>query len=201
MKPKRAAIYLRVSDADESTVENQRLQLRAVAERRGWEIITEYKDEGISGAKGRDKRPGLDRLLKDAKRGKFGVIMAWAIDRLGRSLLDLLTTMNDLHAYGVDIYLDQQNIDATTPMGRLVFQVTGAFAEFELAMIKTRINAGIARARVKGTKSGRAIGRPKTDEKIEAAAAAMLKAGTGIRKTARTLDIGVSVVQRVSAAL
>src|SRR5262249_55176192 len=116
---RRAAIYVRVStDKQSESVENQRNALRQVAERRGWEVIEIYKDEGISGAKGRDKRPALDAMLNDASRRKFDVVMAWAIDRVGRSLIDLLGTIQHLEAAGVDLYLDQQNIDTTTPMGR-----------------------------------------------------------------------------------
>jgi DNA invertase Pin-like site-specific DNA recombinase len=142
---KRAAIYVRVS-TDKQTVENQVTVLRQIAERRGWEIIGQYSDAGISGAKGRDGRPGLDQMLKDASRRKFDVVMAWAIDRLGRSLIDLLGTIQTLEACGVDLYLDQQSIDTTTPAGKLMFQVCGAFGEFERSMIRQRIHAGLKRA-------------------------------------------------------
>src|SRR5262249_26306706 len=102
---KRAAIYVRVS-TDKQTVENQVAALRQIADRRGSELAEKYPDAGISGAKGRDKRPGLDQMLKDASKRKFDVIMAWAIDRLGRSLIDLLGTIQTLEASGVDLYLD-----------------------------------------------------------------------------------------------
>ena len=130
LSTKRAALYVRVS-TDAQTVENQMRELRQVAGRRGWDVVEVYSDAGISGAKGRNGRPGLDSMLKDASRRKFDIVMAWAIDRLGRSLIDLLATIQHLEACGVDLYLDQQAIDTTTPMGKLVFQVTGAFAEFE----------------------------------------------------------------------
>jgi DNA invertase Pin-like site-specific DNA recombinase len=130
MGTKRAALYVRVS-TDHQSVENQVRELRQVAERRGWQVTEVYRDAGISGAKGRDQRPGLDALLKDARRRKLDVVMAWAIDRLGRSLVDLLDTIQHLEAVGVDLYLDQQSIDITTPAGKLLFQMTGAFAEFE----------------------------------------------------------------------
>jgi DNA invertase Pin-like site-specific DNA recombinase len=122
---KRAAIYVRVS-TDRQTIENQLRELHLIAECRGWEVIHEYRDAGISGAKGREDRPGLDEMLKDAQRRRFDVVMAWAIDRLGRSLIDLLGTIQALQACGVDLYLDQQAIDTTTPTGRLMFQITGA---------------------------------------------------------------------------
>jgi DNA invertase Pin-like site-specific DNA recombinase len=123
---KRAAIYVRVS-TDRQTVENQLSQLRQIAERRGWQVVEEYRDAGISGAKGRKNRPGLDQMLKDASKRRFDVVMAWAIDRLGRSLIDLLGTIQTLEVCGIDLYLDQQSIDTTTPAGKLMFQVTGAF--------------------------------------------------------------------------
>src|SRR6516162_3099078 len=114
--PKRAAIYVRVS-TDKQTVENQVAALRQIAERRGWEVVEQYSDAGISGAKGRDGRPGLDQMLKDAQRRKFDVIMAWAIDRLGRSLIDLPGTIQEPDACGINLYLDKQSIDTTTPAG------------------------------------------------------------------------------------
>ena len=110
----------------------------------------EYHDAGISGSKGREARPGLDEMLKDAQRRRFDVVMAWAIDRLGRSLIDLLGTIQTLEACGVDLYLDQQAIDTTTPSGKLMFQVTGAFAELERAMIRQRIHAGLRHAVANG---------------------------------------------------
>src|SRR5262252_7635586 len=141
---KRAAIYVRVS-TDRQTVENQLRELRQIAERRSWEVVEEYHDAGISGTKGREARPGLDEMLKNAQRRRFDVVMAWAIDRLGRSLIDLLSTIQALEACRVDLYLDQQAIDTTTPAGRLMFQITGAFAEFERSMTRQRINAGLKR--------------------------------------------------------
>src|SRR5215813_13823492 len=147
---KKAAIYVRVS-TDKQTVENQLRELRQIAERRGWKVIKEYRDAGISGSKGREARPGLDEMLKDAQRHRFDVVMAWAIDRLGRSLIDLLVTIQTLEACGVDLYLDQQSIDTTTPAGKLMFQITGAFAEFERSMIRQRIRAGLKRAVDRGS--------------------------------------------------
>ena len=108
-----AAIYVRVS-TDKQTIENQLRELRQIAKRRGWEVVQEYRDAGISGAKSRDARPGLDQMLKDAQRRRFDVVMAWAIDRLGRSLIDLLGTIQALETCGIDLYLDQQSIDTTT---------------------------------------------------------------------------------------
>ena len=119
---KRAAIYVRVS-TDRQTIENQMRELHRIAQRRGWEVVQEYRDAGISGSKGREERPGLDEMLKDAQRRRFDVVMAWAIDRLGRSLIDLLGTIQALEAYGVDLYLDQQALDTTTPAGKQCFRL------------------------------------------------------------------------------
>jgi DNA invertase Pin-like site-specific DNA recombinase len=199
MAEKRVGIYLRVS-TDEQTVDNQRIALRAAAEARGWRLVDEYADEGISGAKGRDKRPELDRLLKDATRRRIDVIATWSVDRLGRSLQDLVGLLSELRGVGCDLYLDQQAVDTTTPAGRAMFQMLGVFAEFERAMIVDRVKQGMIRARAKGTKSGRAIGRPEIrDERVERVRAS-LAAGNGIVKTARLCGVGVSVVQRLKAA-
>ena len=158
MSNKRAALYVRVS-TDAQTVENQIRELRQVAKRRGWEVIEVYSDAGISGAKSRNGRPGLDSMLKDASRRKFDIVMAWAIDRLGRSLIDLLTMIQHFEACGIDLFIDQQAIDTTTPMGKLVFQVTGAFAEFERSMIRQRIKAGLKRAVAQGREARSAKNR------------------------------------------
>jgi DNA invertase Pin-like site-specific DNA recombinase len=189
---KRAAIYVRVS-TDKQTVENQVRELRQIAERCGWQIVEEYHDAGISGAKGRDARPGLDQMLKDASKRRFDVVMAWAIDRLGRSLIDLLGTIQHLEACGVDLYLDQQSIDTTTPAGRLMFQMTGAFAEFERSIIRQRVRAGLKRA----VEKGKQLGRPRIDPAIEKRIQSHLRKGTGILKVASELGVGTSTVQRI----
>jgi DNA invertase Pin-like site-specific DNA recombinase len=189
---KRAAIYVRVS-TDKQTVENQVRELRQIAARRGWEVVEEYHDAGISGSKGRDQRPGLDRMLKDASRRRFDVVMAWAIDRLGRSLIDLLGTIQGLEAAGVDLFLEQQAIDTTTPAGKLMFQVTGAFAEFERSMIRQRVKAGLKRA----IEQGKQLGRPRIDPKLEQRILSHLRKGTGILKTAKLCEVGTGTVQRI----
>jgi DNA invertase Pin-like site-specific DNA recombinase len=153
-----------------------------------------YSDAGISAAKGRNGRPGLDSILKDASRRKFDIVMAWAIDHLGRSLSDLLDTIQHLEACGVDLYVDQQAIDTTTPMGKLVFQLTGAFAEFERTMIRQRIKAGLKRAIAQGAK----LGRPKIDSATERKARKQLAKGIGILKVAKSLGLGTGTVQRIS---
>jgi DNA invertase Pin-like site-specific DNA recombinase len=189
---KRAAIYVRVS-TDKQTVENQLRELRQIAERRGWQVVEEYHDAGISGAKGRKDRPGLDKMLRDVQRRRFDVVMAWAIDRLGRSLIDLLGTIQTLEACGVDLYLDQQAIDTTTPAGKLMFQITGAFAEFERSMIRQRVNAGLKRA----VDAGKQLGRPRIDPALERRIQSQLRAGKGILKVAAECGVGSGTVQRI----
>jgi DNA invertase Pin-like site-specific DNA recombinase len=142
---RRIGIYLRVSTSGQTT-ENQRRELEAVAARSGWQVVQVYEDAGISGAKGRDKRPAFDRMLRDATARKIDMIAAWSVDRLGRSLQDLVGFLTELQALGCHLYLHQQAIDTTTPSGRAMFRMCGVFAEFERAMIVERVNAGLASA-------------------------------------------------------
>lgn len=193
-KRKRVALYLRVS-TDGQTTENQRLELERIAEHTGWRIVNVFEDHAISGAKGREKRPALDNLLKDASRRKFDLVAAWSVDRLGRSLQNLLEFLAELHALGVDLYLHQQGIDTTTPAGKAMFQMCGVFAEFERSIIRERVNAGLTRAKA----NGKMLGRPRIDSEVEAAIrAALAKRDKGMRKIARELGVGVSVVQRIN---
>src|ERR1700719_5073689 len=159
---KRAVLYLRVSTLDQTTA-NQERELRQVAERAGWQIVRVYKDHGISGSKRKDKRPEFDALHKAAARREFNVVMAWSVDRLDRSLQDLVSFLSEIHAAGVDLFLHQQGIDTTTPGGKAMFQMMGVFAEFERAMIRERVNAGLARAR----EQGKTLGRPRLDGNTE----------------------------------
>ena len=191
-KGKRVAIYLRVS-TDEQTTANQRLALETVAERRGWHVVKVYEDAGISGAKGREKRPGFDAMMRDATRHRFDVAMVWAIDRLGRSTATVATAMAELDAAGVALFADKEAVDGTTPHGRAMLHMAAVFAELERAMIRERVNAGLARARAQG----KVLGRPKVAGSMEAAIREQLAEGVGIGKVARTLGVGVSTVQRV----
>src|SRR3954449_10032876 len=154
----RAALYLRVS-TDGQTTANQERELRAAAERMGHEIVAVYRDAGISGSKGRDKRPGFDDMHKAAARRRFDVVMAWSVDRLSRSLQDLCGFLSELHSLGIDLFL-HQGIDTTTPAGTAMFQMMGVFAEFERSMIRERVNAGIARAKADGKHCGRPSSTP-----------------------------------------
>jgi DNA invertase Pin-like site-specific DNA recombinase len=176
---------------------NQLREPRQIAERRGWEVVAEYNDAGISGSKGREARPGLDGMLKDAQRRKSDVVMAWGIDRLGRSLIDLLSTIQILEACGVDLYLDQQAIDTTTRAGKLTFQITGAFAEFERSMIRQRVRAGLKAGRGEGQQARQGKVSPDVEKRIQG----HLTAGKGILATAKELGVGTGTVHRIARAL
>jgi DNA invertase Pin-like site-specific DNA recombinase len=188
----RAAIYLRVSTGHQTT-DNQRIELERIAQQRGWHVVGIYEDAGISGAKGRDKRPQFDRLLKDATRRRFDIVAAWSVDRLGRSLQDLVAFLSELRGTGCDLYLHQQAIDTSTPSGRAMFQMLGVFAEFERGMIRERVNAGLARAKAKGVR----LGRPTCDPDVEARIRALRQSGMGVHSIRRELGVGVSAIQRV----
>jgi DNA invertase Pin-like site-specific DNA recombinase len=194
---KRVALYARVStDRGAQTTENQLRELQAVAVRLGWTVVAVFTDEGISGAKGRDQRPGFDALLKGVARKEFDMIAAWSVDRLGRSLQDLISFLADVQVRGVDLYLHQQALDTSTPSGRLLFQLLGVFAEFERAMIRSRVVAGLDRVRGK-----KRLGRPPMPTDRVDQIKAMLLAGHGVRETARETGAGTATVQRLKKAM
>jgi DNA invertase Pin-like site-specific DNA recombinase len=194
---KRVALYGRIStETKHQTVENQLRELQAVGARLGWTIVAVYTDEGVSGAKGRDKRPGLDALLKGVARREFDLIAAWSVCRLGRSLQDLIGFLAEIQARGVDLYLHQQALDTSTPSGRAMFQLLGVFAEFERAMIRSRVVAGLNRIRGK-----KRLGRPPMPEsKVEEVKKALIE-GKGIRATARATGASTTTVMRVARTL
>ena len=191
-KARKAALYLRTSHADRTT-ENQRRELRKAAKRAGWSIAAVYEDNGISGAKGRDGRPGFDQMLKDANRREFDVIMAWSVDRLGRSLQHLVGFLDEVHALNIDLYLHVQGLDTTTPAGKALFQMLGVFAEFERAMIRERVMAGLARAKAQG----KAIGRPKVNGQVEKKVLKLRSGGMGIKRIAKKAGVAVGTVYRI----
>ena len=192
---KRVALYCRVS-TDGQTVENQTRELEAVAKRHGWQIVETFTDQGISGAKGRDSRPGFDALHKAIARKEVDMVAAWSVDRLGRSLQDLVAFLGELHGKGVGLYLHVQGIDTSTPSGKMLFQMMGVFAEFERTMIQERIHAGLRRARA----NGKALGRPKTLTPKQAAQIRILRAdGMSFRKIAQQTKQSLGAVQRALA--
>lgn len=187
---KKVAIYGRVS-TDNQTVENQLRELHAVAQRNGWIVVAVHTDEGVSGAKGRDKRPGYDALLTGVARKDYEMIACWSVDRLGRSLPHLVAFLGDIQAKGVDLYLHQQGLDTSTPSGRMLFQMLGVFAEFERAMIRERIMSGLRRT---SKKSGR---KPMADDRAEAIRRS-LQNGLGIRATARLHQASPMTVTKIA---
>jgi len=186
---RRAAIYARVSTG-EQTPENQLLRLREVARRAGWDVVQEYV-ETASGAT--RSRPGLDRMMQDAARRRFDVVMAWDVSRLGRSLRDLVDLFETLRSLGCDLFLEQQALDTSTPAGRALLQMSGVFAEFERAMIVERTKAGMARARERGAQIGRA---PASDALVQAIRS-LRRRGKGMDAIARELRCGKGLSQRV----
>ena len=187
MNQAKTALYIRVSTANQ-TADNQLHELERVAALREWKVVKVFRDDGISGSKGRDERPALDQLLKAATRREFDLLAVWSIDRLGRSLQHLVTTVNDLHAQGVQLYFHQQAIDTTTPSGKLMFGVFSSFAEFEREIIRERIKLGVERAR----KEGKKLGRPSSvTESTRAAIVELYKKGMSPKKISQTLRCGV----------
>lgn len=186
---RRAAIYARVSTG-EQTPENQLIRLRELAARAGYEVVGEYV-ETVSGAS--QSRPELDRMMRDAARRRFDVLLAWDVSRLGRSLTQLVGLFEALRALGVDLILDRQGVDTNTPAGRALLGMAAVFAEFERAMIVERTKAGMERARARGAQIGRA---PVGDGTV-AAIRSLRAQGVSMDKIARQLKVGKGVSQRV----
>jgi DNA invertase Pin-like site-specific DNA recombinase len=195
MKTLQVALYARVS-TDGQSVENQLRELEGVASKEGWEVVERFIDRGISGAKGRESRPAFDKLCLGIVRREFDLVAAWSVDRLGRSLQDLVVFLNDLHSKHTNLYLHKQGIDTTTPGGKLLFQMLGVFAEFERSMIVERVKAGLKRARAEG----KVLGRPRVGAAVEARVLALRGKGRGMQAIARELRIGNCTVQRIVSA-
>jgi DNA invertase Pin-like site-specific DNA recombinase len=196
---KRIALYVRCS-TDEQTTENQLIELRGVAARHDWDVAAVFDDAGISGATPREDRPAMRQLLRAIGRREVDLVAAWSVDRLGRSLLDLLGFLGELHAKGIDLYLHQQGLDTSTPAGRAMFQMLGVFAEFERAMIRDRVKTGMVRAKASGTRSGRAIGRPTVDPGKAELARQLVAAGESGRQIAKLTGLSRPTVLRLRRA-
>jgi DNA invertase Pin-like site-specific DNA recombinase len=185
----RVGLYARVSTMHNQNPEMQLSELREYGARRGWEIISEYIDEGVSGS--RERRPQLDRLMADAHRRKFDLIAVWKIDRFGRSLKHLVNALADLDSLGVAFVSLRDNLDLSTPSGRLMFQIIGAMAEFERSLIQERVRAGLRNAVARGVR----LGRPRTV--VDADQIARLRAsGASWREVAEQMRIGVGTAVR-----
>jgi DNA invertase Pin-like site-specific DNA recombinase len=192
---KRVAIYCRVSTADKNqTVENQLRDLLAVAGRQDWEIVATFTDEGISGSKGRDKRPAFDNLLKGVARKDFDLIAAFSVCRIGRSLPDLINFLGDIQAKGVDLYLHAQGLDTSTPSGAMMFQMLSVFSTYEKTILRDRILSGLRRTT---KKSGR---RPMPEDRAQAIRRSLLD-GQGIRATARLHKASTTTVTAIKRSL
>jgi DNA invertase Pin-like site-specific DNA recombinase len=187
----KTALYLRVSTRDQN-LENQRLELTSVALSRGWQIVETYTDT-ISGSTRRDKRPGMREMLDDAKRGKFKLVAAWSIDRLGRSVQDLLQFLEELQAVGVELYTHKQAFDTTTPAGRMMFSMLGVIAEFERGILIERTYAGLARAKA----NGKRIGRPPLSPERRAEVLQLAGEGLSRNHIAKRTKLAWSCVDRV----
>ncbi|SIT08641.1 recombinase family protein [Insolitispirillum peregrinum] len=192
---KRVAFYARVS-TDSQTVENQVRELHEVASRLGWNVIAVIADEGISGAKGRDQRPGFDKLLKGIARKDFDLVAAWSVDRLGRSLRDLVILLDDMRDRGVDLYLHQQGLDTSTPTGRAMFGMLSVFSDFERSLIRSRVISGLNR--VRGTKR---LDRPPTPPITVEKVKRLLASGSSVRATAKAVGISTGMVSKIKAQM
>ena len=190
---KRAAIYVRVSTAEQET-DLQEHELREYAEHRGWSCAV-YRDRGQSGAK--NDRPALTALMADLRRRKIDVVVVWALDRLARSLKQLLSIAEECRLLGVDLVSLKQNVDTTLPAGRLTFQVLGAVAEFEREMLRDRVKAGMAQARRSGKHIGRPAGRKLYAGEIEKMRLARSQ-GASVRKLAMDFDTSQWMAARLT---
>jgi len=191
---RRVAIYARVSTAPEQSPEMQLRDLRELAARRGLEVVREYVDQGFSGAT--DSRPALNDLLADARRGRFKAILVWKLDRLGRSLVNLVRLLEDLRQLDVELISFSEGLDFTTTTGKLLYQVISAFAEFERDCIRERVRAGMRNARAQGKR----IGRPPVV--VDAAQVARLRAQNhSWREIAQELGVGATTARRAFSRL
>ena len=190
---KKVVLYARVSTADQTT-ENQLLELRDVARKSGWTIAREFIDNGVSGAKSAQDRPAMANLMKAVARREIDGILVWDVSRLGRSLQDLVSILNEIRSKSIDLYIHKQGLDTSTPSGKMMFQMLGVFAEFEREVIRERINAGLVRAKAEGKK----LGRPSNVNESVVASVKLLRAqGMSICKIAKTLRIGVGTTSKI----
>ena len=186
---KRVALYARVSTGGQ-TVDNQLRELEQVGSRIGWQVVDRFVEQGVSGAKGRAERPELSRMMRAVIRGEIDLVAAWSVDRLGRSLQELVAILNELRERKVDLYLHQQGLDTSTASGRAMYQMLGVFAEFERAIIVERIHAGLARARAQGKR----LSRPLTPEAAQERIRELRAQGMSVRRVAEEVGVSKSTV-------
>ena len=195
MTAETVAIYVRCSTSHQS-VQAQQDELRAVCARHGWQIVAEYADEGISGAKGRDERKGLDQMLKDANAKRFQRVCIWSVDRLGRSLKHLVLTLEDLKCKDIAVYAHQQGIDTGTPTGALMWSFLGIFSSFERDMIRSRVKSGLDRA----VRNGKTLGKAPNYVGKEAEVLRLRAAGVSYGVISKQLGIGAGTAMRIAKA-
>jgi DNA invertase Pin-like site-specific DNA recombinase len=190
----RVAVYARVSTVNHGQDASlQTSEMRQFADARGWKLADEYVDKGVSGAK--DSRPELNRLMADAKRRRFDVVLVWKLDRFGRSLRHLVNALAEFESLGIAFVSLSDNLDLSTASGRLMFNIIGAMAEFERELIRERVKAGMKNARAKGTR----IGRPRAS--VDAATIKTLRSqGVSWRVIAAKLEVGLGTVYRIAQA-
>jgi DNA invertase Pin-like site-specific DNA recombinase len=192
----KVALYVRVSTASQ-TADNQLHVLHEAGERLGWQVIKVFRDDAISGARGREARPGFNDLMKAIARREIDLVAAWDASRLSRSMQDLVGFLSELKARKVGLYLHQSGIDTTTPSGQALLQMLGVFSELERSLTIERIKAGLDRAR----REGKRLGRPTVSLEKLSEVRRLIRQGKGIHTTAKLAGVGVSVVQRVRAEL
>ena len=190
---KKIAIYVRVSTNKQDST-NQLIELRDLAKRMNYEIVQEYTDNGISGTKGREDRPGLDLLLNHAGQRKFEQVMIFDITRLGRSLQNCIETLNYLNSLNIDILIQKQGIDTSTSVGRLTFSLMASLGEYEKNLMRERIVLGINRAKLQGKK----LGRPSNmNDGMRNAIKILREKGMGIVSISKQLNCGVGTIYKV----
>jgi DNA invertase Pin-like site-specific DNA recombinase len=194
---KKCALYSRVS-TESQTTENQIRELRVYASRMNYQIVAELSDNGISGSKGRKDRPGYARLCEMVARKEIDIVLAWSVDRISRSLQDLLSFLGELKAKNVDLFLHQQNLDTSSPSGRALFQLLGVFSELEREICRERIKSGLARAVANGKKLGRKS--IATEPAVINSVKLLRQNGHSIRSIAKNLRIGIGTTQKIIRA-
>jgi DNA invertase Pin-like site-specific DNA recombinase len=191
----KAVIYARVSTKDQNT-ENQIKELREVATKSNWEIVEVYSDVK-SGSKGRANREGLNAMLTAVTKREVDQVLCWSVDRLGRSLTDLVSTMDTINSVGANLYIHTQGLDTNTPTGRAMFEMVGVFAQFERSLIVERVNAGLAVAKAKGVK----LGRPRVKERLKQQIRGLIAEAKSVRAIAKEMKVSTGTVINIKKGM
>jgi DNA invertase Pin-like site-specific DNA recombinase len=191
----KAVIYARVSTKDQNT-ENQIKELREVATKSNWEIVKVYSDVK-SGSKGRANREGLNAMLTAVTKREVDQVLCWSVDRLGRSLTDLVSTMDTINSVGANLYIHTQGLDTNTPVGRAMFEMVGVFAQFERSLIVERVNAGLAVAKAKGV----TLGRPRVKERLKQQIRGLIAEAKSVRAIAKEMKVSTGTVINIKKGM